>query len=93
MLFRSIKDFSKIARPLTILLKNDVEFNFDESCMHAFNTLKMALTSAPIIQAPDWCLPFELMCDASDYAIGVVLGQRNNKTPSVVYYASKTPVA
>ena len=46
--------------------------------------------SAPIIQSPDWSLPFELMCDASDYAVGAVLGQRRDKNPTVVYYASKT---
>ncbi|KAI5334985.1 hypothetical protein L3X38_025118 [Prunus dulcis] len=59
-------------------------------CMNAFNTLKRELTSAPIIMAPDWSLPFELMCDSSDYAIGVVLGQRVNKLPHVIYYASRT---
>ncbi|KAM2580915.1 hypothetical protein TB1_003244 [Malus domestica] len=48
------------------------------------------LTSAPIIMPPDWSLPFELMCDASDYAIGAVLGQRRNKQPHVIYYASRT---
>ncbi|KAM2411779.1 hypothetical protein ACFXTH_030097 [Malus domestica] len=48
------------------------------------------LTSAPIIIPPDWSLPFELMCDASDYAIGAVLGQRKNKKPHVIYYASRT---
>ncbi|KAM2462482.1 hypothetical protein PS1_013356 [Malus domestica] len=58
--------------------------------MDAFNTLKYELTSAPIIMAPDWSLPFELMCDASDYAIGAVLGQRVNKLPHVIYYASRT---
>ena len=48
------------------------------------------LTSAPIIIPPDWSLPFELMCDASDYALGAVLGQRKNKQPHVIYYASRT---
>ncbi|KAM1157115.1 hypothetical protein ACFX2B_027529 [Malus domestica] len=48
------------------------------------------LTSAPIIMPPDWSLPFELMCDASDYAIGVVLGQKRNKQPHVIHYASRT---
>ena len=46
--------------------------------------------SAPIIQPPDWSLPFELMCDASDYAVGAVLGQRKENKSSVVYYESKT---
>uniref|UniRef100_A0A2N9IRI2 Reverse transcriptase RNase H-like domain-containing protein n=1 Tax=Fagus sylvatica TaxID=28930 RepID=A0A2N9IRI2_FAGSY len=48
------------------------------------------LTSAPIMRSPDWSLPFELMCDASDYAIGAVLGQRKDKKPYVIYYASRT---
>jgi hypothetical protein len=48
------------------------------------------LTSAPVIQPPDWSLPFEIMCDASDYVVGVVLGQRKDKKPYVIYYTSKT---
>ncbi|CAM8907397.1 unnamed protein product [Rhodiola kirilowii] len=86
---RFIKDFSKIARPLTHLLCNDVEFNFDEECLEAFDKLKKNLVSAPIVQPPNWDLPFELMCDASDYAIGAVLGQRIEKKLHVIYYVSK----
>ncbi|CAL8135312.1 unnamed protein product [Prunus armeniaca] len=85
-----IKDFSKITHPLCNILAKDVVFHFDKDCMNAFNTLKRELTSAPIIMALDWSLPFELMCDASDYAIGVGLGQRVNKLPHVIYYASRT---
>ena len=48
----------------------------DEACKKAFNDLKGRLVSAPIIQPLDWSLPLEIMCDASDYAIGAVLGQR-----------------
>ncbi|KAK0592725.1 hypothetical protein LWI29_024263 [Acer saccharum] len=59
-------------------------------CMVAFNTLKSALTTAPVIIPPNWELPFELMCDASDYAIGAVLGQRVDKVPHAIYYASRT---
>jgi hypothetical protein len=73
---RFIKDFSKITKPLTHLLQKDVAFTFDEKCLAAFRTLKGALVSAPIIQPPDWSQPFEIMCDASDYAVEVVLGQR-----------------
>ncbi|CAN6679378.1 unnamed protein product [Malus baccata var. baccata] len=87
---RFIKDFSKIAQPLCRLLQKEVAFEFDDACSTAFKQLKEALTSAPIITPPDWSLPFELMCDASDYAIGAVLGQRKNKQPHVIYYASKT---
>ncbi|CAN6685860.1 unnamed protein product [Malus baccata var. baccata] len=87
---RFIKDFSKIAQPLCRLLQKEVSFEFNEACEQPFNHLKDLLTSAPIITPPDWSTPFELMCDASDYAIGAVLGQRKNKLPHVIYYASRT---
>ena len=58
--------------------------------MEAFETLKKALTSAPIVQPPDWNLPFEIICDASDYDVGAVLGQRVDKKLNVIRYASKT---
>ncbi|KAM1759983.1 hypothetical protein ACFX12_002907 [Malus domestica] len=87
---RFIKDFSKIAQPQCRLLQKDVAFEFDDACSTAFKQLKEPLTSAPIITPPNWSLLFELMCDASDYAIGAVLGQRKNKQPHVIYYASKT---
>ncbi|CAN6678112.1 unnamed protein product [Malus baccata var. baccata] len=87
---RFIKDFSKIAQPLCCLLQKEVAFEFNKECEIAFKTLKDLLTSAPIIMPPDWSLPFELMCDASDYAIGAVLGQRRNKQPHVIHYASRT---
>ena len=62
-------------------------FVFDDDCLEAFETLKKALVSA---QPPDCNLPFEIMCDASDYAVGVVLGQRVDKKLNVIHYASKT---
>nr|GEZ75697.1 reverse transcriptase domain-containing protein [Tanacetum cinerariifolium] len=70
-------DVSKIARPMTHLLEKETPFVFSKECIDAFNTLKKKLTEAPILVVPDWNLPFELMCDASDYAIGAVLGQRS----------------
>ncbi|KAL5562744.1 hypothetical protein UlMin_032491 [Ulmus minor] len=76
---RFIKDFSKITKPLCELLVKDAVFDFSKDCLHAFETLKEKLISSPIIVAPDWELPFTLMCDASDYAIGAVLGQRKGK--------------
>ena len=76
------------ARPLTQLLQQDAIFDFNEDCVRAFHTLKQALVSAPIIQSSDWSLPFELMCDASDYAVGTVLGQGKDNQPTVVYYTS-----
>ncbi|CAN6567577.1 unnamed protein product [Malus baccata var. baccata] len=86
---RFIKDFSKIAQPLCRLLQKDVSFEFNEACEKAFKHLKDLLTTAPIITPPEWSIPFELMCDASDYALGAVLGQRKNKQPHVIYYASR----
>nr|GEX30495.1 reverse transcriptase domain-containing protein [Tanacetum cinerariifolium] len=68
---RFIKDFSKIARPMTRFLEKDTPFVFSQECVDAFQTLKRKLTEAPILIAPDWDMPFELMCDASDFAIGV----------------------
>jgi hypothetical protein len=85
---RFIKYFSKITKPLTHLLQKDVAFDFNEKCLAAFRTLKSALVSAPIIQPPDWSQPFEIMCDASDYVIGAVLGQRKEGRVHAAYYAS-----
>ncbi|GKC50251.1 reverse transcriptase domain-containing protein [Tanacetum coccineum] len=72
---RFIQDFSKIARPMTHLLEKETPFIFLTECREAFETLKKKLTEAPILVAPDWDLPFEIMCDASDFAVGAVLGQ------------------
>ncbi|XP_075475877.1 LOW QUALITY PROTEIN: uncharacterized protein LOC142514366 [Primulina tabacum] len=87
---RFIKDFSKIAKILSSLLMKDAEFNFDSTCLHAFEILKESLVTAPLLTVPDWELPFEVMCDASDTAVGAVLGQRKNKVFHTIYYASKT---
>ncbi|KAM2867848.1 hypothetical protein COP2_023719 [Malus domestica] len=87
---RFIKDFSKVAQPLYRLLQKDVAFDFNEECTASFNQLKELLTTAPIIVPPDWSLPFELMCDGSDYVLGAVLGQRKEKRPHVICYASRT---
>nr|GEW75941.1 reverse transcriptase domain-containing protein [Tanacetum cinerariifolium] len=72
---RFIQDFSKIARPMTHLLEKETPFVFSKDCIDDFETLKKKLTEVPILVVPDWNLPFELMCDAIDFAIGVVLGQ------------------
>nr|GEW37380.1 reverse transcriptase domain-containing protein [Tanacetum cinerariifolium] len=87
---RFIKDFSKIARPMTRLFEKDTPFFFSKECVEAFQTLKRKLTEAPILIASDWDLPFELMCDASNFAIGAVLGQRQQKHFRPIHYASKT---
>nr|GEY92608.1 DNA-directed DNA polymerase [Tanacetum cinerariifolium] len=87
---RFIKDFSAISKPLCNLLLKEARFDFNESCLKAFNMLKQKLIEALILQTPDWSKPFEFMCDASDYAAGAVLGQRVDKKPVVIFYASKT---
>jgi hypothetical protein len=87
---RFIKTFSQIARPLTSLLAKDVPFIFNNECHEAFQILKKALISAPIIQPPDWKLPFEIMCDASDFDVGAVLSQTKDKKHYAISYASKT---
>ncbi|GKE02576.1 reverse transcriptase domain-containing protein [Tanacetum coccineum] len=87
---RFIKDFSKISRPMTHLLETNTHFIFSDECIQAFQTLKKKLTKAPILIAPNWDQPFKLMCDASDYAIGAVLGQRIEKHFRPIHYASKT---
>ncbi|GKC67541.1 reverse transcriptase domain-containing protein [Tanacetum coccineum] len=87
---RFIQAFSKIARPITHLLEKETLFIFSKECIEAFNILKKKLTEDPILVAPDWDLPFEIMCDASDYAVGAVLGQRKTKNFQPIHYASKT---
>nr|GFA04804.1 reverse transcriptase domain-containing protein [Tanacetum cinerariifolium] len=87
---RFIQDFSKIARPMTHLLEKETPFVFSKSCIDAFETLKKKLTEASILVVPDWNLPFKLMCDASDFTIGAVLGQRKSKHFQPIHYASKT---
>ncbi|XP_075085150.1 uncharacterized protein LOC142168370 [Nicotiana tabacum] len=68
-------------------------FSYDDCLRNlskAFEELKKKLVTAPIIVAPDWSLPFELMCDASNLTIGAVLGQRKDKVFHSIYYMSKT---
>ncbi|GKC91656.1 reverse transcriptase domain-containing protein, partial [Tanacetum coccineum] len=86
---RFIKDFSKIFRPMTHLLEKNTPFIFSDECIQAFEMLKKKLTEAPILIAPDWDLPFEPLCDASDFAIGAVLGQRHDKHFRPIHYTSK----
>nr|GEW93783.1 reverse transcriptase domain-containing protein [Tanacetum cinerariifolium] len=87
---RFIQDFSKIARPMTHLLEKETPFVFSKECVDAFDTLQKNLTEAPILVVPDWNLPFELMCDASDFAIGAILGQCKTKHFQPIHSASKT---
>ncbi|GJZ44015.1 reverse transcriptase domain-containing protein [Tanacetum coccineum] len=87
---RFIQDFYKIAWSMTHLLEKETLFIFSKECIEEFNILKKKLTETPILVAPDWDLPFEIMCDASDYAVGAVLGQRKTKHFQPIHYASKT---
>ena len=87
---RFIRDFSKIAKPLYVLLEIDAKFEWDAECKEKFEELKAYLTTTPIVRAPYWHLPFEVMCDASDLVVEVVLGQRVEGKPYMVFYASKT---
>jgi hypothetical protein len=87
---RFIQNFSQIARPLTHLLANDASFVFTKECLQSFHTLKKALIYAPVIQPPDWHLPFEIICDASDYVVGTVLDQSKHKKHYAISYADKT---
>ncbi|GJV53027.1 reverse transcriptase domain-containing protein [Tanacetum coccineum] len=76
---RFITDFSKISRPMTQLLMKDAKFDFLDECIKSFDIFQDKLITAPVIIAPNWDLDFELMYDASDYAVGAVLGQRIEK--------------
>ncbi|GKD57244.1 reverse transcriptase domain-containing protein [Tanacetum coccineum] len=87
---RFIKDFSKITCPLTKLLEKDTLVEFNEEYHNAFKLLKEKLTCAPMIVSPNWNLLFKLMCDASDFAIGAILGQKDGKNFHPIYFASKT---
>ncbi|GJY60552.1 reverse transcriptase domain-containing protein [Tanacetum coccineum] len=73
---RFIKDFSKIVRPLTKLLEKDTPYKFNDEFHKAFNSLKEKPTCTPVIVSPNWNIPFELMYDANEFAVGAVLGQK-----------------
>nr|GFA56406.1 reverse transcriptase domain-containing protein [Tanacetum cinerariifolium] len=75
---------------MTHLLEKNTPFIFSEDCIKAFQRLKKKLTEAPILIAPNWDLPFEIMCDARDFAIGAVLGQRHEKHFKPIHYVNKT---
>ncbi|GJR39207.1 reverse transcriptase domain-containing protein [Tanacetum coccineum] len=85
-----IKDFSKIAQPLTKLLEKDTPFEFDDECQKDFESLKEKLTCALVIVSLNWNLPFKLMCDASDFTVEAILGQKDGKIFHPIYFARKT---
>ena len=71
------------------MLEKDTKFNFDESCHNSFKEIKSRLVEAPIMEKPYWNKEFEIMCDANDFAMGAVLGQKAEKVFKAIYYASK----
>jgi hypothetical protein len=87
---RFIRNFSRIARPLTNLLQKYVRLKFDENCLNAFITLKRALLNALMIKPPDWSKPLELLCEANHESIGVGLCQRDGNELNIIHHASRT---
>ena len=87
---RFIQYYAKVSKPLTTVLCKDKNFIIDEEGKRAFTMLKQSLIEEPILQCPNWDLPFEIMCNTSDYAVGAVYGQWLDKKPTVICYASKT---
>jgi hypothetical protein len=83
---RFIPDFSRIAKPMTELLKKGVKFVWSEDCEKAFHTLRQHLTTAPVLVQPDNSKPFEVFCDASGTGLSCVLMQENG----VIVYASRS---
>ena len=69
------------------LFEKEVPYFLNDECITAFHTIKRSLNTAPILQPRRQGEPFEIMCDASDYAVGAVLGQRDGKHLSVIHYA------
>ena len=72
------------------MLEKDIKFNFDESFQNSFEEIKSRLVEAPIMAKPYWNREFEIMCDASDFSMGAVLGHKAKKVFKAIYYASKT---
>ena len=72
------------------MLEKDAKFEFDEACSSAFEDIKAKLVLDPIMATPDWSKDFEIMCDASDYAMGAILGERKKKIFKAIYYVNKT---
>nr|GEV79837.1 reverse transcriptase domain-containing protein [Tanacetum cinerariifolium] len=81
---------STTVKGMTRLLEKDAPFIFSPERVNAFKTLKTKLCEAPVLIDPNWDMPFKLMCDASDFAIGAVLGKRQDKHFRPIHYASKT---
>ena len=79
-----IQDFTKVSRPQTSLLCKEKDFIIEEEGKHAFIQLKQSLVEAPILKSTNRDLPYEIMCDASDFEVGAVVGQRIEKKPTAI---------
>jgi hypothetical protein len=86
---RFIPNFTSLATHLFKLLSKEAEFNWDDECQVSFEILKQKLSYTPILRGPNWSLPFHICTDASDTALGAVLGQRENQMPYAIYFVSK----
>ncbi|CAB3257647.1 unnamed protein product [Arctia plantaginis] len=87
---RFIPDFSKLAKPLTSLLKKDTPFNWENKQQLAFENLQHKLTTSPVLAYPDFTQPFILTCDASNYAVSAILSQGQIGKDRPIAYASRT---
>ena len=81
-----IENFTKIATPMFKLLTKDAHCVWDSQCQTAFEILKEKLSTTPVLQGPNWSLPFHISTDASDTALGAVLGQKENQINHVIYF-------
>ena len=86
---RFIENFTKIATPMFKLLTKDAHFVWDSQCQTAFEILKEKLSTTPVLQGPNWSLPFHISTDAADTALGVVLGQKENQITHAIYFINK----
>jgi hypothetical protein len=86
---RFIENFTKIVAPMFGLLIKDVDFVWTEQCQTAFETLKYKMSMAPVLRGPNWTLPFHISIDASDTAIGGVLGKKEGQQSYAIYFVSK----
>ena len=83
-----IEHYSQIAPPLYALTGN-VDFIWIDKCDHYFEDMKKLVSTTPVLTGPNWDLPFQISSDASDTAIGAILGQEEDKKPYAIYYISK----
>ena len=86
---RFMKDFTKLVAPLFKLLVKDVNFIWEDSCQKAFEDLKLKLFETPILRGPNSTFPFHISTDASDSALGAILGQKEEQLHYAIYFISK----